>query len=148
MTKETLVVDQRVTFVDGSAALHEPAAGVEPTGPGLRVIGIEANGVGRPIFRDGACIFERQASQPLPLMCHRDRHPSQVQRSLHRREIRDIDGPRLLRRKPKHRQNAFAIPPNANTRVVLGERGSPLTDQRGPMTWPIARSERTRGGVL
>src|SRR5438045_2879252 len=61
-------IDQGIPFVDDSAALRESAAGVELPGPGVRIIGIEANGVDWPLFCNGARVFERHPSQPLTLM--------------------------------------------------------------------------------
>lgn len=74
LRQQALVVDQRVSSVDDPAALREPTAGIEPTGPGVGVKGIEANGVGRPRRRHGARVFERHASQALALVRHRDGH--------------------------------------------------------------------------
>ena len=68
LSKQELVIHERIPSVHDVAALLVTALGVEPAAASRSVIGIEADGVGGPRLGDVAGIGKRELTQALALM--------------------------------------------------------------------------------
>ena len=76
----------------------------------------------------GVC--QSQASRALSLMRDRNRHPGEVKRPLHWREVGDIDRPGLLGGQPQDGENSPAAAPDTESNVAQGDNNAPLGGAR------------------
>src|SRR5690349_12675745 len=110
-SQHELVVDERRSLVNDTTALDKTAFCVKTPGACRCIPGVETNRIRRPLRCDVDRIGKREPTESLPLVRDRNCHAGQIQWTLHRREVRDIDGPRLLRCQPEHREDFLADAP-------------------------------------
>ena len=94
-SKQQLEIDERREAIDGAADFAVAAFAVEVAGTGVRVEGVEANGVGRPLGGDSARFLDAEAADAFALVTRVDSHCGEIERAFAGVEVFSVDGPGL-----------------------------------------------------
>jgi len=139
-SQNELVVDERRGSIERSPDLAEAALAVEVARAAAALICIESDRVARPSICSDDRVLEAAATNAAPLDLRMHCHVRQVDRSFHVREIRDIDGPWLLRRQTEGSHDDGTLARHPYLRVSqIGDR-----TRLGRLRGPRSRAESTR----